>query len=237
MRRREQDPGARLERQAAERKPFLDRARAVVAGRDDVGVDVDESGHLSTVARRPGRPASYSAATNARMRSTACSRLSSDEAYEMRRWSVAVAAEGAAREHRDPGLVEQPLGELVGAERQRRDVRERVERTTGLDAADARDRVERRHEVVAAAAELGHHLVHRVLRALERRDAGELGERRHARRRVDDQARQRVDELGRARRRSRAATPSSRTSSRSRRGGSCARAGPGSDAIDGASTS
>ena len=135
-------------------------------------------------------------ATNARMRSTACSRFSSDEAYETRRWSVAWMPKALPASSATPGLDEEPLGERVRVDRQPRDVREGVERATRLDARDPGNRVQRRHEVVATAAELGHHRGDRVLRALERRHAGELDERRHARRRVDDQAGQRIDEIG-----------------------------------------
>lgn len=54
MRRCEQDLGAGLVREAAERQPFLDRVGAVVTCGDDVSVDVDESGHASTLASGRG---------------------------------------------------------------------------------------------------------------------------------------------------------------------------------------
>ena len=113
----------------------------------------------------------------------------------MRRWSTPCRPNDAAGEERDARLVEQPVGELVGSERQLGDVREGVEGTARLDAANARDLVQRGHEVVAAPAELGHHRGDGVLRPLERCDARELGERRHARGRVHDQAHERIDEL------------------------------------------
>ena len=85
VRRREQDLGARLVGEAAELKALLDRGGAVVARRDNVRVDIDETGHASTIAAASRRRPAYSAATKPRIRSTACSRFSSEEAYEMRR--------------------------------------------------------------------------------------------------------------------------------------------------------
>jgi hypothetical protein len=50
-----------------------------------MGVDVDESGHVVDSSGTSFCRGTYSAETNPRIRSTACSRLSSDEAYEIRR--------------------------------------------------------------------------------------------------------------------------------------------------------
>ena len=85
VRRREQDLGAGLVGEAAELEALLDRGGTVVACRDNVRVDVDEAGHASTLAAALRAAVAYSASTKPRMRSTACSRFSSDEAYEMRR--------------------------------------------------------------------------------------------------------------------------------------------------------
>ena len=50
VRRREQDLGAGLVGEAAELEALLDRGGTVVARRDNVRVDVDETGHASTIA-------------------------------------------------------------------------------------------------------------------------------------------------------------------------------------------
>src|SRR6185369_11278647 len=75
--------------------------------------------------------------------------------------ALAVDAERRARQHRDPGLLQQPIGHLGGGAAGAGDVGEHVERAARALAGDTGQAVEAVHEQVAPSLELGHHARHR----------------------------------------------------------------------------
>src|SRR5438045_7807297 len=66
---------------------------------------------------------------------------------------LAECPEAGAGDRRDPGLVEQLALQVAGAVAGPRDVRERVKRTARLDAADPRQRIQRRDDDLAPLGE------------------------------------------------------------------------------------
>src|SRR5689334_19728599 len=87
--------------------------------------------------------------------------------------------EAGAGDRRHALLVEQFALETAGIVPGPGNIREGVERTTRIDAAYARQAVERSDDDLAPFGEGAHHPLHRLARTLERRDPGIL------RRRVD----------------------------------------------------
>src|SRR5438477_1553440 len=92
---------------------------------------------------------------------------------------LAECPKAGAGDRRDPGLVEQLALQVAGAVAGPRDVRERVKRTARLDAADPRQRIQRRDDDFAPLGEGLDHPLDRLARAFEGGDAGPL------RRRID----------------------------------------------------
>src|SRR5437867_782180 len=91
--------------------------------------------------------------------------------------ALAVLAEGRAAEHGHAPVLENGLRHLGGRPLERLDIGEDVEGALGRAAGHAGQLIEPRHDEIAPALELTHHLAHRHLIALQRGDARPLGER------------------------------------------------------------
>src|SRR5207248_10653129 len=84
------------------------------------------------------------------------------------------SAEARARDRRDPGLVEELALQLAGAVAGPGDIRKGIERAARIDAADARQGIQRRNDDLAPLRKRLDHALNRVPRAFERRDSGPL---------------------------------------------------------------
>ena len=94
-------------------------------------------------------------------------------------------AERRAGEDADADLLEEAVGKLGAGQAGPGDLRERVERALRPERADPGDLVQAVDDEVAPRAELDDHVVDRALRAAQRLDRADLGERRRAADRVD----------------------------------------------------
>src|SRR5664280_3444821 len=98
----------------------------------------------------------------------------------------------------DAGVVQQVVGDLLGRAVEALDVGKDIESAVWLATGDARDGVEPVDNDLPASQELLPHLLDIILRSCQGLDAGNLGERGCAGRRVGDDFGHPVDELARA---------------------------------------
>ena len=131
--------------------------------------------------------AATSGSTTVRIRASASVRFSCELAYEIRMWSSPCCPNADPASTQTPASWSSRSASSAPDKPGPGDVREDVERAARPAAFDAGDRVEAVDDQVAPRPELDDHRVDVVLLPDQRLDRADLGERRDAADRVDDQ--------------------------------------------------